>query len=61
MATKLAGQEQHYSKTDNTIDIIEEDWAKPKPPYTIYLKMVYHLSQEARGGRGALSKKLCPA
>lgn len=32
------------------IQIIEEGWAKPKLPYYIYLKMAYHLSQEARSG-----------
>ena len=31
-------------------EIIEEGWAKPKLPYYIYLKMAYHLSQEARAG-----------
>jgi len=32
--------------------IIEESWAREKlvPPYHIYLKMAYHLSQEARVG-----------
>ncbi|MEW6665283.1 MAG: helicase-related protein [Thermodesulfobacteriota bacterium] len=32
--------------------IINESWAreKPLPPYHIYLKMAYHLSQEARSG-----------
>jgi superfamily II DNA or RNA helicase len=32
------------------ITIIEQGWATPKLPYYIYLKMVYHLSQEARAG-----------
>lgn len=36
--------------SQDLIDIIEEGWAKPKPPYYIYLKMAYHLSQEARAG-----------
>ena len=33
-------------------EIIEESWAReePIPPYHIYLKMAYHLSQEARAG-----------
>ncbi len=33
-------------------EIIDESWAKEEltPPYHIYLKMVYHLSQEARAG-----------
>lgn len=32
--------------------IIEMSWARPEivPPYLIYLKMAYHLSQEARAG-----------
>jgi len=32
--------------------IIEESWARPDaiPPYHIYLKIAYHLSQEARAG-----------
>jgi superfamily II DNA or RNA helicase len=34
------------------VEIIETSWAreKPVPPYHIYLKMAYHLSQEARAG-----------
>jgi SNF2 family DNA or RNA helicase len=34
------------------IDVIEESWARetPIPPYHVYLKMAYHLSQEARAG-----------
>lgn len=34
------------------VEIIEESWAGEKliPPYHIYLKMVYHLSREARAG-----------
>jgi superfamily II DNA or RNA helicase len=34
------------------LEIIEESWAreKPIPPYHIYLKIAYHLSQEARTG-----------
>jgi superfamily II DNA or RNA helicase len=33
-------------------DIIDESWAREEmlPPYYIYLKMVYHLSEEARAG-----------
>lgn len=31
-------------------DIILESWVKPRSPYHIYLKMAYHLSQEARAG-----------
>ncbi|MGE5341380.1 MAG: helicase-related protein [Candidatus Omnitrophota bacterium] len=34
------------------VDIINDSWARAEliPPYYIYLKMVYHLSQEARSG-----------
>ncbi len=34
------------------LEIINESWAreKPIPPYHIYVKMAYHLSQEARAG-----------
>ena len=34
------------------IEIIEESWAREEliPPYHIYVKMAYHLSQEARAG-----------
>ena len=34
------------------VAIIEESWARetPIPPYQIYVKMAYHLSQEARAG-----------
>ncbi len=34
------------------LEIIEESWAREAvlPPYYIYLKMAYHLSQEARSG-----------
>ena len=34
------------------VEIINESWARPEPipPYHIYLKMAYHLSQEARAG-----------
>jgi superfamily II DNA or RNA helicase len=33
-------------------DIIDESWARPEPipPYQIYIKMAYHLAQEAREG-----------
>ena len=32
--------------------LIDESWAREElvPPYYVYLKMVYHLSQEARTG-----------
>jgi SNF2 family DNA or RNA helicase len=38
--------------TDELIQIIEESWAREDliPPYHIYIKMAYHLSQEAREG-----------
>ena len=38
--------------SDELCQIIEESWAREHalPPYHIYLKMAYHLSQEARAG-----------
>jgi len=38
--------------SDELAAIIDESWARPNdpPPYHIYLKMAYHLSQEARAG-----------
>jgi hypothetical protein len=38
--------------TQELIEIIEESWAgeEPIPPYYIYIKVAYHLSQEARSG-----------
>src|SRR3972149_4696581 len=38
--------------SDELVTIIEESWAReiPIPPYHIYVKMAYHLSQEARVG-----------
>ena len=38
--------------TDELAEIIEESWARTEliPPYHIYLKMAYHMSQEARAG-----------
>lgn len=38
--------------SDELIEIIDSSWAREIviPPYHIYLKMVYHLSQEARAG-----------
>ena len=34
------------------VEIIEQSWAREAliPPYHIYVKMAYHLSQEARAG-----------
>jgi superfamily II DNA or RNA helicase len=38
--------------SDQLVEIIEESWAREDliPPYHIYVKMAYHLSQEARAG-----------
>lgn len=38
--------------SNELLEIIEESWAREKslPPYYVYLKMAYHLSQEARTG-----------
>jgi len=38
--------------SDELVRIIEESWARDTPilPYHIYIKMAYHLSQEARAG-----------
>lgn len=38
--------------SDELAQIIEESWAREEliPPYHIYVKMAYHLSQEARAG-----------
>ena len=38
--------------TDDLVTVIDESWAReaPIPPYEIYVKMAYHLSQEARYG-----------
>ena len=38
--------------SDELVQIIEESWAReePVPPFHIYVKMAYHLSQEARAG-----------
>jgi SNF2 family DNA or RNA helicase len=38
--------------SDELLQIIEESWAREAliPPYHIYVKMAYHLSQEARAG-----------
>ncbi|HRC90067.1 MAG TPA: phospholipase D-like domain-containing protein, partial [Bacteroidales bacterium] len=40
--------------SEELIQIIDESWAGEKsiPPYLIYLKIAYHLSQEARSGIG---------
>ena len=38
--------------SDELVEIIEESWAREPliPPYHIYIKMAYHLSEEAREG-----------
>lgn len=38
--------------TEDLIEVIEESWAREEPlqPYLIYVKMAYHLAQEARAG-----------
>ena len=38
--------------SDELVRIIDESWARPDPvsPYLVYLKMAYHLSNEARAG-----------
>lgn len=38
--------------SDELVEIIQESWAREEaiPPYHIYLKIAYHLSQEARAG-----------
>lgn len=38
--------------SDDLLRIIEESWAREAliPPYHLYVKMAYHLSQEARAG-----------
>jgi len=38
--------------SDELAEIIDQSWAREKliPPYYIYIKMAYHLSQEARAG-----------
>ena len=43
--------------SDELVQIIDESWAGDKdiPPYHIYLKMAYHLSQEARAGLSEFS------
>lgn len=43
--------------SDELAKIIDESWAREKqiPPYYIYIKMAYHLSQEARTGATAFN------
>jgi SNF2 family DNA or RNA helicase len=49
-AGRIAGASIDISQ--ELLAIIEESWARQEalPPYHIYLKIVYHLSQEARTG-----------
>ena len=46
--------------TKELIDVIDESWARPEspPPFQIYVKMAYHLAEEARAG---LSEFTVPA
>lgn len=41
-----------FDISEELVNVIEESWASEKliPPYYIYVKMAYHLSQEARAG-----------
>src|SRR5207253_9194354 len=43
--------------SEELASIIEESWAREDliPPYYIYVKMAYHLSQEARAGLAQFS------
>ena len=43
--------------TKELIQVIEESWARPDilPPYYIYVKMAYHLAEEARAGLSEFS------
>src|SRR5690606_41148497 len=45
--------------SDDLVSIIEESWAREEliSPYHIYLKIAYHLSQEARTGLATLDRK----
>ena len=38
--------------TKELIQVIDESWARPEcpPPYQVYVKMAYHLAEEARAG-----------
>lgn len=36
--------------SDELVEIIEESWVHPRPPYHIYLKIAYHLAYDARMG-----------
>jgi len=43
--------------TKELIQVIDESWARPEcpPPYHIYVKMAYHLAEEARAGLSEFS------
>ena len=43
--------------TKELIQVIDESWARPEcpPPYQIYIKMAYHLSEDARAGLSEFS------
>lgn len=43
--------------TKELIQVIDESWARPDspPPYQIYIKMAYHLAEEARAGLSEFS------
>ena len=43
--------------TQELIQVIDESWARPEcpPPYQIYVKMAYHLAEEARAGLSEFS------
>jgi superfamily II DNA or RNA helicase len=43
--------------TRELIQVIDESWARPEslPPYWIYIKMAYHLAEEARAGLSEFS------
>ncbi|MCI0539057.1 MAG: SNF2-related protein [Verrucomicrobiales bacterium] len=43
--------------TKELIQVIDESWARPEalPPYWIYVKMAYHLAEEARAGLSEVS------
>jgi len=43
--------------TKELIQVIDESWARPvtPPPYWIYIKMAYHLAEEARAGLSEFS------
>ncbi|MCK5229604.1 MAG: hypothetical protein KAR13_05020, partial [Desulfobulbaceae bacterium] len=43
--------------SEDLVKVIEESWAREEdiPPYHIYLKIAYHLAQEARAGLSEFS------